>query len=109
MSKEAKLTTVRKWEKELNVDSDYDVKGNKVICMRFKVCKCWETRTKNKKNFSETWVRPGTECIEKNSLKKHLASAPNKKAIDLSQREKLGAEKYTTKVVEETPIGKGLK
>ena len=109
MSKEAKLTIVRKWEKELNVDLDYNMKDDKVICMRCKVCKYWETRTKSKKNFSETWLRPGTKCIEKNSLKKHLASAPHKKAIDLSQREKLGAEKYTIKVVEEMPIGKGLK
>ena len=72
MSKGEKLTTVRKWEKELNIDLDYDVKNKKVICMRCKACKCWETRIKNKKKFLETWVRPGTKCIEKDSLKKHL-------------------------------------
>ena len=33
MSHKAKLTTVQKWEKELNTDLDYDVKGNKVICL----------------------------------------------------------------------------
>ena len=27
MSHKAKLTTVRKWEKELNIDLDYDVKA----------------------------------------------------------------------------------
>ena len=110
MSTEAKVTiTVRKSEKEFNVDLDYDVEGDKVICIRCKVCKCWKTRIKNKKNFSETWVPPGTKCIEKDSLKKHLVSTPHKEANYLSKREKLGREKYTTKVVEETPIGKGFK
>ena len=37
---QAKLTTAQKWEKELNVELDYDVKGDKLICMRCKVCKC---------------------------------------------------------------------
>ena len=57
----------------------------------------------------ETWVSPGTKCIEKDSLKKHLTSTPHKEAIDLSQTEKSGSEKYTANAVEETPIGKGLK
>ena len=70
--------------------------------MRCKVCKRWETRIKNKKNFSKIWVRPGTKCIVKDSLKKHFAGVPHKEAIDLSQREKLGAGKYIMKVVEET-------
>ena len=43
------------------------------------------------------------------SLKKHFAGVPHKEAIDSSQREKLGAGKYITKVVEEMLIGKGLK
>ena len=36
MSKDAKLTTVQKWEKKHHTDFDYDVKSNKVICMRNK-------------------------------------------------------------------------
>ena len=58
MSKEANLITVRKWEKELNVDLDYDVKEDKVICMRCKVRKFWETRIKNKKNFFGNMGKP---------------------------------------------------
>ena len=81
------------------------MKDDKVICMRCKVCKCWEIRTKNK-NILETWVHPGTKWIKKDSLKKHLASPPHKEAIDFSQREKLGVKKHSAKIEEETPIGK---
>lgn len=37
MSKEAKFTTLRIWDKELNVDLNYNVKSDKVIRMRCKV------------------------------------------------------------------------
>ena len=63
MSKDAKLTTVQKWEKKHHTDFDYDVKSNKVICMRNKMCKFWEARINNKNNFLETLVCPRTKDI----------------------------------------------
>lgn len=63
MSKEAKLTIVRKWEKELNVDLDYNVKGDKVFCMRCKVCKYWKTRTKKQeKRFGNMGTSRNKMC-----------------------------------------------
>ena len=37
-----KLTTVKKWEKELNYKLEYDVSGIDVVCLRCAVYKRWE-------------------------------------------------------------------
>ena len=44
-------------------------------------CLCWEKRIKNMKNFTGTWICPGTKGFEKDSLKKHLQSTPHKEAL----------------------------
>ena len=36
----------------------------------------WESRINSMKNFNETWISPGTMVVEKDSLKKHINSAP---------------------------------
>ena len=45
-------------------------------------------------------------CRRKHTKK---ASVSHKKAADCEKRKNLGIEKYTEKVIDETPIGKGLK
>ena len=46
---------------------------------------------------------------KKKKLKIHLESALHKKAADYEKIKNFGIEKYTEKVIDETPIGKGLK
>lgn len=47
--------------------------------------------------------------VEKDSVKKHVNSGPHLEAKELRVRSKMGAEIYIDKVVNETPIRKGLK
>ena len=73
------------------------------------VCKRWEKRIKSMKNFSSTWISPGSESIAKDSVEKHVEGAQHLAAADHAQRSLLGGAAYHAKVIEETPIGIGLK
>ena len=77
-----------------------------MIC---KECKRWELRIKNEKNFSLKWIRPGSNNVEKDSVKKHIASDQHKAAKKLSLQSALGASNYHEEVVRNTPIGRGLR
>ena len=94
MSKETKLRKLKKWQ-ELNSGLEYDLRG--------------ESSIKSINGNNETWVQKGSKGVEKNTLKKHLECVSNKKAADCEKRKNLGIEKYIEKVINETPIGKGLK
>ena len=83
--KEAKLTTVKKWENEFNCNLEYDINGDKVYRMRCKDCKRWESRISSMKNFSNVWISPGSSSVEKDSVKKHVNSLPHKQAIQCSR------------------------
>lgn len=101
--------TVKKWEKELNCQLEYDVINGKVHQMICKDCKRWELRINKMAKFSLAWIRPGTKTVEKDSLVKHLSSEQHKTAKNLSRSSELGAEVYMERVIENTPIGRGLK
>ena len=106
MSKETKLRTVKKWQEEINVGLEYDLRGDFVTAIQCKFCKKWKSRIKSMNGNNDTWVREGLKCVEKSRLKKHLESASHKKAADCEKRKNLGIEKYNEKVIDETPIGR---
>ena len=85
MLKETKLRTVIRWQEGFNVGLEYDLRGDfgTAIC---NLCKKWESSIKSINGNNETWVREGSKCVEKNTLKKHLESASHKKAADCEKR-----------------------
>ena len=109
MSKETKLRTVKKWQEKFNLGLEYDLRGVFVTAIQCKLCKNWESRIKGINGDNNTWVREGSKCVEKKHTKKHLECTSHKKAADCKKKKDLGIAKYTEKVIDETPIGKGLK
>ena len=109
MSKETKLRTVKKWQEKFNLGLQYDLRGVFVTAIQCKLCKKWESRIKGINGDNNTWVREGSKCVEKKHTKKHLECTSHKKAADCKKKKDLGIAKYTEKVIDETPIGKGLK
>ena len=73
------------------------------------VCKRWEKRIKSMKNLSSTWISPGSESVTKDSVEKDVEGEQHLAAVDHAQRSLLGGAAYHAKVIEETPIGRGLK
>ena len=104
-----KLTTVKKWEKELNCNLEYDIIGADVVCLWCVVCKCWEKRIEKVKGFNTNWIHPGAKSIKKDGLKSHLQTNQHKEAERLEKRSKMGAEVYLESVLETTPIGCSLR
>ena len=83
--KEVKLSTVKKRENEFKCKLEYDVANQKVFRIHCIDCKMWKSRINLMKNFNETWISPGTTVVEKDSLKKHINSAPHKQAVELGK------------------------
>ena len=84
------------------------MRGDFVTATQCKLCQKWKVCIKTI-NGTDTWVWEGSKCVEKKKLKIHLESALHKKAADYEKIKNFGIEKYTEKVIDETPIGKGLK
>ena len=101
-----KLTTVKKWEKELNCKLEYDVSGIDVVCLRCVICKLWEKRIDKIKVFNTNWIHPGAKLIKKDGLKSYLHTNQHKEAERLEKRSKMGAEVYSQAVTETSPIGR---
>ena len=103
MSKEAKLRTVKK-----KVARRIQ-RWPRVTAIRSKLCKKWESHIKVSMVTTTLGFEKVQNVQKKNTLKKHLESASHKKVADCEKRKNLGIEKYTEKVIHETPIEKGLK
>ena len=58
------------------------------------------------KNFSRSFIDPGTENVSKDSVSKHIASDQHKQATRLKLKRELGNENYQEKVVLASPIAK---
>ena len=109
MPKEARVKTVKTWEKELGCNLEFDVKAGKATKLRCKDCKRWRDRIQTLKNFSDTWVT-GTQSVEKDAVKKHVENCDaHKEAVRLRKRADMGVEEYTEEVLDNTPIGRGMK
>ena len=80
--KKAKLKTVKNWEKQLNVKLEYQLNGSNVVKLWCVVCKKWESRIKDSKNFNDAWIHRGAESIKKDTLKSHVTSEQHMKAVD---------------------------
>ena len=78
-----KLTTVKKWEEELNCKLEYGISGIDVVCL---------------------WCK----SIKKDGLKSHLHANQHKKAEWLEKWSKMGAEVYSQAVIETSPIGRAV-
>ena len=102
------LSTVRKWENKFKCKLEYNIANRKVFRLHCINYKTWESRINSMKNFNERWIKPGTTVVEKDSLKKHINSAPHKQAVELGIKRNLRAASYTQEIIEKTPIGHGL-
>ena len=60
------------------------------------------------KNFSSTWISPGSESVAKDSVEKHVQGAQHLAAVDHVQCSHLGGATYHAAVVKNMPIGCGL-
>ena len=60
------------------------------------------------KNFSLNWIRPGSESVSKDSMKKHVESFQHKEAEKLQMKKGLGADAYKRQVVQKTAIGQSF-
>ena len=104
----AALKTVKNWEKSLSTDLEKEISGSKVTKVKCKVCCKYESRITSIKGFSRRWIE-GTDSVKKDSLIKHVNGDPHKFAVELQQKESLGAASFNQKIIETTPIGRGLK
>ena len=104
----AAIKTVKSWEKSLSTDLEKEITGSKVTKVKCKVCCKYESRITSIKGFSRRWIE-GTDSVKKDSLMKHVNGDPHKFAVELQQKESLGAARFNEKVIEATPIGRGLK
>ena len=68
----------------------------------------WEQRIKSSKNFSSNWIKPGSDSVSKDSVKKHVESLQHKEAKRLETKILLGAEAYQENVVMNSSIGKSF-
>ena len=75
----------------------------KVVKVKCVICAKYESRIKNIKGFSTSWII-GTSSVKKDSLEKHLPGEKHKKAKEL-----LGPEKYQREVLSTSAIGQGIK
>ena len=73
-------------------------KMTKMLFSRQTVCKRWEKRIYTMKNFSSTWILPGSERVAKD-IEKHLQCAQHLEATDHAQRS----------LVKVMKIGRGIK
>ncbi|XP_028408661.1 zinc finger protein 862-like [Dendronephthya gigantea] len=105
----AALKTVQRWEKEFGCEFDYDMRDGFVVRIRCKLCTKWESRINGMKNFSTTWIHPGSESVKKHSVQGHTNSIAHMEAKRIEDKSKMGIEAYMNRVVDETPIGQNFK
>ena len=105
----ASRKTVGKWEAEFDTKFDCDLEGNNVIRLRCTICTRWEKRINSVKNFSLSFIRPGTPSIKKDTVKSHCSTEAHKMSKQLESKSTLGAIPYLESVIENTAIGKSFK
>ena len=108
MTKTACVKTVKKLEGEFDVRLSYDISNGKVWRLRCETCSRWEKHISSNKSFSSNWVRPVTENVAKDSVKKHVDSIQDKEAKKMKTKSDLGAAAYKENVLENTLIGESL-
>ena len=85
------IKTVRKSEEELKSKFSCDLNGDKVCYIQCNNCIKWEQCIKSCKNFSSDQIKPGSDSISKDSVKKHVESLEHKEARRLETDSLLGA------------------
>ena len=100
---------MQRWEKEFGCEFDYDVEAGFVVRHRCKICTKWESRINSMKNFSPTWIYPGSESVKKHSVQGHANSTSHMQAKRMEDKNKLVIEAYMNRVVDETPIEQNFK
>ena len=108
MAKTTSVKTLKKWEEEVKSKFSYDLSGGKVSPLRCETCVAWEKNISSCKNFSLNWIRPGSESVSKDSVKKHMESFQHKEAEKLQMKKGLGADAYKRQVVQKTAIGQSF-
>ena len=63
--KEAKLSTVKKWEKVFKCKLEYDIANQKVLRLRCVHCKTCQSRINSMKNLHKTWSNTGDQPCTK--------------------------------------------
>lgn len=105
----AKVKTVENWERDLSVNliKSLSKDGKKVENLKCSVCEEFSTRIHSIAGFSESWVN-GTTSVKLDSLKKHIQGRAHQHAKQLFDQNTLG-DVFSTQIVKESPIGRGLK
>ena len=108
MAQTTSVKTLEKWEEEVKSKFSYDLSGGKVCQLRCETCVAWEKHISLYKNFSLNWIRPDSESVSKDSMKKHVKSVQHEEAEKLQMKKDLGADAYKRQVVQKTPIGQSF-
>ena len=106
--KKTTIKNLRKWEEELKSKFSFDLNSDKVCCIRCNNCIKWEQCIKSCKNFSSDQIKPGSDSISKNTVKKHTESLQHKEAKRLEIKSLFGAEVYQENVVMNSSIAKSF-
>ena len=80
--------------------------GNRVTKTKCKVCIKHEQNINRMKGFSKSWINGTTSA--KKDLEKHVKEDPHLHAVNLKEKQKLGADTCNQEVVSSSPIGRGL-
>ena len=102
------LKTVLNWEASFKCKLEKELTSRKVVKVKCVICAIYESRIKNIKGFSTSWITV-MSSVKKDNLEKHLFGEQHKKAKDLPTKELLGPEKYQREVVSTSAIGQGIK
>ena len=107
--KTTSLKTLRNWEKEFECNFDHDMEDGYVVRLRCQLCKKYQSDIEMMKNFKLMWISPGCETVKRSTVESHLNSLTHKYAKEKESKKILGIEKYMEKVVDTSPLGRGLK
>ena len=100
------LKTVKKWEEILKCKLGKEMDGNKVTKMKCKVCIKHEQNIIKMKGFSKSWIN--STASAKKDLENHVKGDPHLHAVELEEKQELGADTYNQEVVSSLPKGRGL-
>ena len=101
------LKTVLNWEASFKCKLEKELTSGKVVKVKCVICAKYESRIKNIKGFSTSWIT-GMSSVKK-ELRKTFIWRATQNAKDLVTKELLGPEKYQREVVSTSAVGQGIK
>ena len=84
-----------------------EIKNRKVVSVKCDLCVQYVSGLRSLCSFIPICVT-GSTSVKKDSVKRHVSGKTHLMAVDLDMKKRLRTAKYDEKIVERSPIGKGL-